>query len=113
MTELNSSQSAWPKTFKEAFCERFKCPPERYEQKVFLRCLYRHALPVASVSRAERLEHSGDINFDEVIEKQLAGRGAAIHNHEVHPLQRTENAVELALVCEIEELHVRVKPLQG
>src|SRR5206468_6631573 len=46
-------------------------------------------------------------------EKQLAGSGATIHNHEVRSLQRTENTVELAPVCEIEELRVRVKPLQS
>src|SRR5438445_263940 len=63
--------------------------------------------------RAERLEHSGGFNFTEVFEKQLAGSGATIHNHEVRLLQRTENAVELAPVCEIEELHVRVKALQS
>ena len=64
-------------------------------------------------NRAERLEHNGGFNFDEVIEKQLAGRRAAIHNNEVRPLQRTENAVNLAPVCQIQELGVRVKPLQS
>ena len=64
-------------------------------------------------NRAERLEHSGGFNFGEVIEKQLAGCGAAIHNHEVRPLQRTENTVELALACDVEELRVRMKPLQS
>lgn len=48
MKELLSS---WPKTFKEAFCERFRCPPERYEQSVFWRCLHRHAIPVAMLIR--------------------------------------------------------------
>jgi len=64
-------------------------------------------------NRAERLEHSGGFNFTEVFEKQLAGSGATIHNHEVRPLQRTEDTVELAPVSELEELHVRVKPLQS
>jgi len=44
---LTLSRSAWPKTFKEAFCDRFNCPPERYEERVFWRCLHRHAIPVA------------------------------------------------------------------
>jgi hypothetical protein len=39
----------WAKTFKEAFCERFNCPPEQYERRLFWRCLYRHALPLAAL----------------------------------------------------------------
>ncbi len=37
----------WPKTFREAFCERFDCPPEEFERRVFWRCLYRRSLPLA------------------------------------------------------------------
>src|SRR5439155_9817267 len=64
-------------------------------------------------NRTEHLEHSRGFNFTEVFEKQLAGRSPTIHNHEIGPLQRTENAVELALVCDVEELHVSVKSLQS
>lgn len=39
----------WAKSFREAFCETFGCPSERYEQALFWRCLYRHALPFAAV----------------------------------------------------------------
>jgi hypothetical protein len=37
----------WPKTFRESFCERFSCPPENFEKRVFWRCLYRRSLPLA------------------------------------------------------------------
>ena len=37
----------WPKTFRESFCERFGCPPEGFEERVFWRCLYRRSLPLA------------------------------------------------------------------
>ncbi len=37
----------WPKTFREAFCERFACSPEAYENQLFWRCLYRRSLPLA------------------------------------------------------------------
>jgi len=37
----------WQKTFRESFCERFGCPPEEYEKRVFWKCLYRRSLPLA------------------------------------------------------------------
>jgi len=37
----------WPKTFREAFCERFNCPAEEFERRVFWRCLHRRSLPLA------------------------------------------------------------------
>lgn len=39
----------WPKGFKEAFCERYRCSPEMYERRVFWRSLYRHAVPLAAL----------------------------------------------------------------
>ena len=39
----------WPTTLKEAVCKRFNCAQELYEQRLFWRCLYRHALPVAAL----------------------------------------------------------------
>jgi hypothetical protein len=39
----------WPKNFRDSFCERFNCPPEAYEKRVFWRCLYRRSLPLAAV----------------------------------------------------------------
>jgi hypothetical protein len=37
----------WPKTFRESYCERFGCPAEAFENRVFWRCLYRRSLPLA------------------------------------------------------------------
>ncbi len=39
----------WPKSFKQAFCEKYGCSQDVYEEKVFWCCLYRHALPLAAV----------------------------------------------------------------
>ena len=39
----------WPKTFRESFCERFKCPAEDFERRIFWRCLYRRSLPIAAL----------------------------------------------------------------
>jgi len=39
----------WPRSFREAFCSKFGCPPEGYESRVFWQCLYRHALPLAGL----------------------------------------------------------------
>ena len=44
-----STEKTWPKSFKAAFCERFHCPPDRYESAAFWRGVVRHALPVALV----------------------------------------------------------------
>jgi len=33
----------WPATFRERFCEYYKCGPEEFEQNVFWRTLHRHA----------------------------------------------------------------------
>ena len=35
------------KPFKEAFCEHFQCPPERFVREAFTRSLYPHARPFA------------------------------------------------------------------
>jgi hypothetical protein len=37
--------------FKRLFCERFACSEQEYERKVFWKCVYRHALPLALVLR--------------------------------------------------------------
>ncbi|RME93343.1 MAG: hypothetical protein D6766_08385 [Verrucomicrobia bacterium] len=41
------AMSDWPKSFKEAYCERFRCPPEKFVLSVFRRTLYRRARPLA------------------------------------------------------------------
>jgi hypothetical protein len=35
--------------FRELFCTRFKCSDEEYEEKLFWKCVYRHALPLVAV----------------------------------------------------------------
>jgi hypothetical protein len=37
----------WPKSFREIYCERFGCPSEDFERRVFWRCLYRRSLPLS------------------------------------------------------------------
>jgi hypothetical protein len=49
ISEMQPTRPLWPKNFKEAFCERYRCSPDMYENQVFWRCLYRHALPVAAL----------------------------------------------------------------
>jgi hypothetical protein len=53
----NPSNGKWPKSFKEAFCDRFRCPPKEYERKAFRRCLFLHSRPLA------RLIHRFDPAF--------------------------------------------------
>jgi hypothetical protein len=38
-----------PRNVKAGFCERYGCAPDEFERRVFWRCLYRHALPLAGV----------------------------------------------------------------
>jgi hypothetical protein len=37
------------RTFRELYCSRFDCRPERFERAVVLRCLHRRCLPVATL----------------------------------------------------------------
>jgi hypothetical protein len=37
----------WSKSFRESYCERFQCPAEGFENRVFWRCLYRRSLPLS------------------------------------------------------------------
>ena len=53
----DASEETWPKSFKAVFCEHFRCPPERYEEAVFWRCLFRHALLPAFLIRKINPEH--------------------------------------------------------
>jgi hypothetical protein len=47
----HAGENSRPKTFKAAFCEHFRCPPERYEESLFWRALFRHAVPLAFLAR--------------------------------------------------------------
>lgn len=33
----------WPKSFKDAFCERYRCSPDRFVIRIFKKALYRRA----------------------------------------------------------------------
>lgn len=44
--------SDWPKTFKEAFCERYRCSQDEYLRRAFRKCLYRRAVPFAPIIMA-------------------------------------------------------------
>lgn len=44
--------SDWPKTFKEAFCERYRCPSDQYLRRAFRKCLYRRAVLLAPIIMA-------------------------------------------------------------
>jgi len=36
--------SGWPKTFRQAFCERYRCSEAQYVRKAFRKCLYRRVV---------------------------------------------------------------------
>lgn len=55
--KLLKSDVMWPKTFRESYCERFNCPPEDYERRVFWRCLYRRSLPLSLLVYLFRRDH--------------------------------------------------------
>jgi hypothetical protein len=42
-------QMTWVKSFREAFCERFACPPEEFEKRVLRRALYRRSRPLSAL----------------------------------------------------------------
>jgi hypothetical protein len=46
----------WNKTFKEAFCEHFGCPPEHYDRTSMAKLFYRHAWPAALLLERVGLE---------------------------------------------------------
>ena len=39
--------NGWHKTFRETFCEHYRCPESQYVRKAFRKCLYRRALLLA------------------------------------------------------------------
>jgi len=46
---MKSLPKAWNATFRELFCEKVGCPPERFEEEVFWRTLHLHSIPLAKV----------------------------------------------------------------
>jgi hypothetical protein len=47
----------WAKSFRENYCERFGCPLEDFENRVFWRCLYRRSLPLSLVVYLTHRKH--------------------------------------------------------
>lgn len=47
----HANQTHRPPSFKEAYCAHFDCPPERYEESLFWRAIFRHAVPLALIIR--------------------------------------------------------------
>ncbi|MEK7674396.1 MAG: hypothetical protein AAB676_01005 [Verrucomicrobiota bacterium] len=45
--QTNPSTETQTKTFRQVFCEKYRCAPEGYDRKVFWRCLYRPTFPFA------------------------------------------------------------------
>lgn len=45
--ENPETQRLWRSTFRERFCELYKCAPADFERVVFFRCVHRHAWPLA------------------------------------------------------------------
>lgn len=43
------SANQWKQTFRERFCEHYKCAPERFEEEVFWRCIHWHAGMLARI----------------------------------------------------------------
>jgi len=62
--------------------------------------------------RAEFGQNGRQVNFGEVINEQVGGRGAAIHDDEVRFFQRREDSVEFTPVIQIEKAGVGMKPFQ-
>jgi len=47
----------WTKTFCERYCERFGCPAEDFEKRLFWKCLYRRSLPLSVLVHRLRPAH--------------------------------------------------------
>jgi hypothetical protein len=47
----------WAKSFRENYCERFGCPLEDFENRVFWRSLYRRSLPLSLVVHLTNRRH--------------------------------------------------------
>lgn len=72
----------WPKTFRDAFCDSYRCAPERFEQALFWRALHRVAVPVAALVYWLKPDF-----FKEDLEaiRELGGaRDADAFNHDVN-----------------------------
>ena len=65
--------------FKSLFCEKFKCPPEDYEERAFRLSLYPHARMLAPVIRAVYPGFFGeDIKFIRYLGEAMDARQAKV-----------------------------------
>jgi hypothetical protein len=65
--------------FKSLFCQKFKCPPEDYEERVFRKSLYWHARLLAPVMRAiQPAFFVEDFNFIRYLGDALDARQAKV-----------------------------------
>ena len=65
--------------FKSLFCEKFGCPPARYEDRAFRKCLYWHALFLAPVIRLIRPDFFfEDFKFIRYLGDSLGVRDATV-----------------------------------
>lgn len=62
--------------------------------------------------RSHRSQDGGQVNFGEIINEQVGGSGAAIHNDQIRLFQRPEDAIEFTPVVQVEKMRVWVEALQ-
>ncbi len=48
-SQMNPGTETQVRTFRQLFCEKYRCAPEAYDRKVFWRCLYRPTFPFAGL----------------------------------------------------------------
>ena len=61
---------------------------------------------------AERGQHGEQVNFGEEFNKQVGGRGTAVHDDQICLFQSGEDAVERAAFGQVQEAGVGMKPFQ-
>ena len=60
----------------------------------------------------ERRKHGGQVNLGEIINEQIGGCGAAIHDDQIRLCEGGKNVIEIAPVAQIEKPGIGVKPFQ-
>ena len=61
---------------------------------------------------SERRKHGRQINLGKIINEQVGGGGAAIHDHQIGFCQCVKKAVEFTSVAQIKKSRVGMKPFQ-
>lgn len=62
--------------------------------------------------RTEFGQHGGQVNLSEVINEQVGGRGAAVHDNEVRLFKGGEDSVQFAAIVQVQKPRVGMKPFQ-